>query len=387
MQKPFPKGNLRRLAAVALSLLTTGQARAENLTVRSVAVLAAPGQPQIEVKTSSPISPATQVVVGPDRIVIDFPGALPASSLKKLLVHRGGLKAVRTGLFQSQPPITRVVLDVDGPTDYQVVPSGNSIIIKLGRPDQAANQATAAPVAAPPAKIAPVKIAMAAPIPTPAALRAPRQPASSIPALQIVNLVTVAPVATDTAPTLPPRSTLHVAVHSNLLSIRAQDTTLAEVLYEIHRRTGADIAIPAGAEQERVVVDIPSAPGRDAIAALLNGSRFNYIVLGTDSDPGGFRNLLLSLKAGGNSGVFVHTAPPSLGSPPQGMQPIASAPDPGLDQSQMDPAGVAQAGPELEPIPDEAPPAEPETNSDNPRFVPRQQLPIQNIPDAGQVPQ
>lgn len=396
MQKPYANANRWRLAAVALSLLAAGQVHAESLTVRSVAVLAGPGQPQIEVKTSGPISPATQAVVGPDRIVIDFPGALPASTLKKLFVHRGGLKAIRTGLFQSQPPITRVVLDVDGPTDYQVVPSGNSIIIKLGRPDLGATQAKAGSVAQPPVtqpvKTAPVKIALAAPRPSPVALRPVRQPASSIPALQVVNSV-VAPVTTDAVPAPPPRPTLNVSVHSNLLSIRAQGATLAEVLYEIHRRTGADIAIPAGAEQERVVVNIPPAPGRDVIASLLNGSRFNYIVLGTDSDPGGFRNVLLSLKEGGNSGIFVHTAPPPNGGIPtmqaQTMQPqpIASPSDPVVDQSQMDPAGVTQAGPELEPIPDEAPPAEPETNPENPRPVPQQQTPIQNLPDTGQIPQ
>ena len=387
---------------------------AQSLTVRSVALLGAPGQPQIEVTTSGPVSPATQAVTGPDRIVIDFPGALPASTLKKLAVHRGGLKSIRTGLFQSQPPITRVVLDVDGPTDYQVVPSGNSIVIKLGHPNAAvpvqaqapATPAMTAQIERKPVSTAPVKLAMAAPMPSPAALRTARQtspsvfPGHQIPALEVVNSVVASPLSarvitdrgvTGNIPTPEPqRPTLNVGVHSNLLSIRAQGATLAEVLYEVHRRTGADIAIPAGAEQERVVVNIPSAPGRDVIASLLNGSRFNYIVLGTDSDPGGFRNLLLSVKegaAGGSSGVFVHNTPPPSGGVPPAMQAqaVASA-DPVLDQSQMDPGGVTQTGPELEPIPEETP-VEPETSPETPRPVPPQQAPMQNIPDAGQVPQ
>src|SRR5882724_3951050 len=102
-------------AALASTNVCTNANAAQSLTVRSVGVIGPAGQPQIEVKTSGPVSPATQAVVGPDRIVVDFPGALPASTLRKLAsVNRGGLKSIRTGLFQSQPPITRIVLDVDG---------------------------------------------------------------------------------------------------------------------------------------------------------------------------------------------------------------------------------------------------------------------------------
>src|SRR6266478_2962420 len=174
---------------VTLALLAPA-AFPQNLTVRSVSVLRSSGQPQIEVKTSGPVSPATQAVTGPDRIVIDFPGALPADTLKKLAVHRGGLQRIRTGLFQSQPPITRIVLDVDGPTDYQVVPSGNSIVIKLGHPGQASPAASSNPTVASKSQSAPaasVKLASAAPIPSPATFRTVKQ--TPLPALQVVNTV------------------------------------------------------------------------------------------------------------------------------------------------------------------------------------------------------
>ena len=401
---------------ICWSLALLASAQAQILTVRSVTLLKTSGQPQIEVKTSGPVSPATQAVTGPDRIVIDFPGALPAETLRKLSVHRGGLQRVRAGLFQSQPPITRIVLDVDGPTDYQVVPSGNSIVIKLGPPEVAANSTAKPEVAKAPSTQPrvqqeqarePVKLALVAPMPSPAAFRA-RQAPGSIPALQVVNTVNpgrqsgfpalvssvvtapvvVPPVAQETASASPPRPKVDVGVRSNLLSIKAQGATLAEVLYEVHRRTGADIAIPAGAEQERVVVNIPPAPGRDVIASLLNGSRFNYIVLGSDADPGGFRNILLSLKeGGGSSGMFVQNLPASGTITPAQPRPLPSNLDPVAEQAQMDPGGITQSAPELEPIPDDTPPAEPETNADNPRQAPPQQVPIQTIPDAGQIPQ
>ena len=161
------------------------------------------------------------------------------------------------------------------------------------------------------------------------------------------------------------------------------------MLYEIHRRTGADIVIPAGAEHERVVVDMGPAPGKEVMASLLNGSRFNYIISGSDRDPGGFRNVLLSLKSGDNSGGS------GLGAP-GGSQPYAmgAPPHPGVEQMGVgqpgaDPSAVTEAGPELEPVPDESPAADanPETSPNNQRPVIPQQFPVQNIPDAGQVPQ
>src|SRR5258706_8585826 len=109
MQALYLNSKRWKLATAALCLGLAPALSAQNLTVRSVAVLGSSSQPQVEVKTSGPVSPATQAVTGPDRIVIDFPGALPASTLKKLAVHRGGLQRIRTGLFQSQPPITRIV--------------------------------------------------------------------------------------------------------------------------------------------------------------------------------------------------------------------------------------------------------------------------------------
>src|SRR6202041_3795910 len=76
---------------------------------------------EVEIQTSgAAVAPNTQAITGPDRIVVDFPGALPAAELRALKVNRGALKAVRSGLFFSNPPITRIVLDLTGPQSYQI---------------------------------------------------------------------------------------------------------------------------------------------------------------------------------------------------------------------------------------------------------------------------
>src|SRR5208282_3457849 len=89
---------------------------------------------EVEIQTSgAPVAPDTQAITGPDRIVVDFPGALPAAELRALQVNRGALKRVRAGLFFSNPPITRVVLDLTEPQAYQISTGQNAVVIKLGQ--------------------------------------------------------------------------------------------------------------------------------------------------------------------------------------------------------------------------------------------------------------
>ncbi len=76
---------------------------------------------EVEIQTSgAPLEPDTQAITGPDRIVVDFPGAIPAAELRALQVNRGALKGIRSGLFFSNPPITRIVLDLSEPQSYQI---------------------------------------------------------------------------------------------------------------------------------------------------------------------------------------------------------------------------------------------------------------------------
>ena len=120
------------LCPVLLLGLSSARAAGGMPTIRRVAILDSENGIEVEITSSQPVAPQTRVLSGPDRIVIDFPGAVPAGHLKGLTVNQGGIKAVRAGLFESNPPVTRVVLDLAAPSEYQLVPSGNTIIVKLG---------------------------------------------------------------------------------------------------------------------------------------------------------------------------------------------------------------------------------------------------------------
>ena len=72
---------------------------------------------------------------------------------------------------------------------------------------------------------------------------------------------------------------------------------LAEILKQVRKLTGASIDIPASAT-ERVVAQIgPGAP-RDVLATLLNGTAFNYVMLGSSTDPSSVASVLLTPKPG-----------------------------------------------------------------------------------------
>jgi hypothetical protein len=114
-----------------LPALGSAQSPRPPATVQRVTILGSPEAPEVQITASEPITPEARALKGPDRVVVDFPGALPANELKSFAVNRGAIRRVRIGLFQTTPPITRVVFDLTTPTDYQLLPSGNTVIARF----------------------------------------------------------------------------------------------------------------------------------------------------------------------------------------------------------------------------------------------------------------
>lgn len=203
--------------------------------VQHVAVLGSGQAIEVEIQASGPIAPQSQMITGPDRIVVDFPGALPAADLRTLNVNRGALKTIRAGLFSANPPVTRVVLDLSEPQSYQIFSVRNVVMLKVGPVKTAGSKVTDASLAS---------------------------------------------ASSETPPAPPPKPPMEVTFHNGLLRIHVERATLAQVLFEVQRQTGAEIAIPAGAESEEIAAELGPAPAREVLAALLNGSRYNFIFVG-----------------------------------------------------------------------------------------------------------
>jgi hypothetical protein len=86
-----------------------------------------------------------------------------------------------------------------------------------------------------------------------------------------------------------------VTFRDGLLSIRAENSTLGDVLRAVQNATGASIETP-GFASERVYVNLgPGAP-RDILASLLNGSHYDYILLGSQQQPGSVVRVMLTMR-------------------------------------------------------------------------------------------
>ena len=229
---------------------------------------------EVEIQTSGEVvAPDTQVITGPDRIVVDFPGAIPAEELRALKVNQGALKGVRSGLFFKNPPITRVVLDLTSPQAYSISTNNHSVIVKLGAAGTSSGMMSAS--APPVARLQNAAVTTGrAPGVTPKLMEAVSGGVS--------NSSSSMDAQAANEPAQPIKPAVTVNFENGMLRIHAERATLAQVLYEVQRQTHAEIAIPAGAEQEQVFTDIGPGAARDVLGSLLNGSAYNFIFVGTE---------------------------------------------------------------------------------------------------------
>jgi hypothetical protein len=102
------------------------------------------------------------------------------------------------------------------------------------------------------------------------------------------------PLPLDQVPAIAPK----VTFEGGQLSIVAHNCTLGDVLRAIKKQTGADIDIPPSAT-ERVVADLGPGTPHEVIADLLNGTHFNYVIVGSATDPTAVESLALTPKSGG----------------------------------------------------------------------------------------
>lgn len=109
--------------------------------------------------------------------------------------------------------------------------------------------------------------------------------------------VVAAPVAPP-APLTPaqmPATAPNVAFSGGQLTITAPNSTLGDILREVRKQTGASVDIPGNAT-ERVMGTFGPGPARDVLASLLNGSHFNYVLLGSATNPSALDRVMLLSK-------------------------------------------------------------------------------------------
>ena len=169
------------------------------------------------------------------------------------------------------------------------------------------------------------------------------------------------PMPLDQVPAVAPK----VVFQNGQLSVQAHNSTLADILREIRKQTGATFDVPSNAT-ERVVADIGPGPARDVLTELLNGTHFNYVIVGSLTDPTAVENVLLTPKT---TGPETASAAPSI--------------RPGMPQRMVrgiPPAQAADTSDDNSADSADDPPDQPEAQEEQPQAQPDQQNQAQQTP-------
>ena len=284
---------------------------------------------RLHIQTNVSIAPEVQLVPNPERLVIDLPNTAGGPGFHGFRVGNGEIRGVRTSLFSTSPLITRVVVDLKAPQWYQVAPDSTGLLITLGN-------------------------------------ESPSSDASGHPATDTIGWVSTTAhsrsirlqpraVAVKAPVKAPPASVNGVMLRfaEGQMSIHASNASLSEVLYQIQKVTGAEIAIPSGTEQERVAGDFGPGTPNEVLAQLLNGSQLNFVVIGSDVDPQGLRSVILSRKGADADppAPLAQTAAPEADNTQTFTPPPDNTPEPG--------EAAVPLPQQQEPLPANGPPPEP----------------------------
>ena len=268
--------------ALAWFALSAGAQTAHVSAVSRIAVVSQDPL-QLQIQTGPDAVPQAQMIAGPDRLVIDIPNAVPGVALRGMAVNRGEVKGVRVSLFSAAPPLTRIVVDLNSPQRYHIVPNSAGFLVSLGNDagndrESAADAPTIGWVSAKSSGKGSVKV-------------------TSAPASQLLRENLLHPAVN--------KNGVNVQFVNGMLSVQATGATLSEVLFQIQKQTGAEIAIPSGTEQDRVAADFGPGPAREVLGELLTGSGLNFVVVGSETDPKALRSVILSRKSDAPSGPMV----------------------------------------------------------------------------------
>jgi hypothetical protein len=155
-----------------------------------------------------------------------------------------------------------------------------------------------------------------------------------------------------------PSSAPEVTYAAGRLKISAHNSTLRDVLAMVRARAGTVIEGPVNQATDRVVVELGPAPVEDVLRQLLEGSKFDYIILGNAGQPG-VQRVILSPRGPAPVNPVAQAAPPQE---PPDQEPAVDDPGPaaGMETQSL----PAQSSPELPPNSPGAA-VQPETNMAN----------------------
>jgi hypothetical protein len=143
-----------------------------------------------------------------------------------------------------------------------------------------------------------------------------------------------------------PPTAPQVMFRNGQLTIDASNSTLSSILRAVQVQTGASMDVPSAAGSERVAMRLgPGAP-RDVLHTLLNGSKFDYMILGVAGNPGAIQKVILTPKQaiGATTQASNNPQPPSddqdEGTPVADTGGESEYPGPSSEQPPMPPGAI-----------------------------------------------
>src|SRR4029078_5889400 len=107
----------------------------------------------------------------------------------------------------------------------------------------------------------------------------------------------VVPLRPSQMPSVPPR----VSYQQGQLTVIAENSTLGDIFGAIRTATGIKIETQGGPSGDRVAAKIGPATPKEVLLSLLQGSRYDYVMLGSLTDPEVVDRVILTPKSAGGT--------------------------------------------------------------------------------------
>jgi hypothetical protein len=221
-----------------------------------------------------------------------------------------------------------------------------------------------------PARIAPPSQPAAAQLPAPAATPPP------VPN-QSAQQNQTSPARPSDGPPVPPV----VTFRDGLLTVQALNSNLSSVLTAIRNKAGIEFE---GAENvsERVAISLGPAPEGEVLAAILAGSRYDFVAIGRPDNPAIVQRVILTVKNKPGGAMEAQQQQPH---PTEGQEGEDSEDNP--DETVNSPGGDPQDTP-VQPLPQPPPQAQAQPQQQTQPPTPEQLLQqLQEMRNKQRIPQ